>query len=250
MQSLESSCQEADVSIPAHAPIPRRIANQFHSVPFPLHFQFMVNEALNKLRRSTNDSSSSLLIDHNDYTSAEGSSYITNPSRSPPATLVAPVKQPHSSIGSQSGCEKRSASDSQHSLSSSYTSGGNPSKRSRISSSSSSSTSFPATGSAAGTTSSKNSTTTSASEHCRDTPFFDLHDKLRELYGLLYYNDEQNRRTETRVSFPFSFLLFCFCLNFMRQHPFKLWIKWFFPPKISLYLADSECPVEYNFSTN
>lgn len=165
------------------------------------YFQFMVNEALNKLRRTTtNEPLSSPLIDHNDYTSAD----IINPSRSPPATLVAPVKQ-HTSISSQSGCEKRPASDL-HSLSSiaAYTSGSNPSKRSKISSSSSSSsstsTSFPTT------TSNKNSGTASA-ESCRETPWFDLHDKLRELYGLLYYNDEQNRRTETRVSL-FSKILF------------------------------------------
>lgn len=165
----------------------------------PKIFQFMVNEALNKLRRTTNDSSSSLLIDHNDYTSAESSSFITNPSRSPPATLVAPVK--HSTISHQTGCEKRPATDT-HGLSSitAYTSGSNPSKRSKISSSSSSSsaTSFPTT------TSSKSGNTASSTESTRESPFFDIHDKLRELYGLLYYNDEQNRRTETRVSF-FSF---------------------------------------------
>ncbi|XP_037038841.1 uncharacterized protein LOC119076285 [Bradysia coprophila] len=164
MQSLESSCQEAD---------------------------FMVNEALNKLRRTTNDSSSSLLIDHNDYTSAESSSFITNPSRSPPATLVAPVKQ--TTISHQSSCEKRPATDT-HSLSSisAYASGSNPSKRSKISSSSSSSA-FPTA------TSSKSSNTATSTESSRESPFFDIHDKLRELYGLLYYNDEQNRRTETRV---------------------------------------------------
>lgn len=154
-------------------------------------FQFMVNEALNKLRRTTNDSSSSLLIDHNDYTSAESSSFITNPSRSPPATLVAPVKQ--SVASNQSGCEKRPATDS-HNYSSiqPFTSGSNPSKRSKISST----TSFL-------TASSSKSSNASSTENCRDLPFFDIHDKLRELYGLLYYNDEQNRRTETRVSFYF-----------------------------------------------
>lgn len=152
----------------------------------------MVNEALNKLRRTTSDSSSSLLIDHNDYTSAESSSFITNPSRSPPATLVAPVK--HSAISNQSGCEKRAATDS-HNLSSitAFTSGSNPSKRSKISASTSFSTA----------SASKTSNTSSSTENCRDTPFFDIHDKLRELYGLLYYNDEQNRRTETRVCFRF-----------------------------------------------
>lgn len=199
----------------------------------------MVNEALNKLRRTTNDSSSSLLlIDHNDYTSAESSSFITNPSRSPPATLVAPVKQ--SAISNQSGCEKRAASDTQN-LSSitSFTSGSNPSKRSKISSSSSS-TSFSNTAST--------SKGTSSTENCRDSPFFDIHDKLRELYGLLYYNDEQNRRTETRVSFqrpfpvpqfyfiygihkrftqrlsgrlnPLYKILYCFCGGSIIQRPF------------------------------
>lgn len=155
----------------------------------------MVNEALNKLRRTTNDSSSSLLIDHNDYTSAESSSFITNPSRSPPATLVAPVK--HSAVSHhQSSCEKRPATDS-HNLSS-ITSGSNPSKRSKISSS----TSFATTAST-----SKNNNNASSAENCRDSTFFDIHDKLRELYGLLYYNDEQNRRTETRVSSFGSFFL-------------------------------------------
>ncbi|KAJ6648909.1 Transcription factor SPT20 like [Pseudolycoriella hygida] len=159
MQSLESSRQEAD---------------------------FMVNEALNKLRRTTGDSSS-LLIDHNDYTSVESTSFITNPSRSPPVTLVAPLK--HSTVSNQSGCEKRPASDS-HNLSSiqSYTSGSNPSKRSKLSAS----TSFS-------TASTSKSSSTSSTENNKDAPFFDIHDKLRELYGLLYCNDEQNRRTETRV---------------------------------------------------
>lgn len=168
----------------------------------------MVNEALNKLRRTTSDPSTSLLIDHNDYTSAEGSSFITNPSRSPPATLVTPIIK-HTVTSNQSGCEKRAASDSHNlSLLTPFTSGSNPSKRSKISSSSTAATSTTTTSFSAASSSKNSSSNTSSTENCRDFPFFDIHDKLRELYGLLYYNDEQNRRTETRVSFQFFLLSF------------------------------------------
>lgn len=219
MQSLESSCQEADVNIFFVIVFVFVFAGT-HSNQY-IFFQYMLNEALQKLRRNPSSvvDQSLSLIDHTDYTDAACSSIITNPSISPPTTLVA-LKHHSVHHHSSAGGSGRGGSSSQHqqsqqkqhhhiqhlsgekrglsdggggaagTASTSSSLGVSPAKRSKSSSST-------VTGrNTASTTATSDPIATNPS----DTPFFDIHDKLRELYALLYINDRDNGLHETRVS--------------------------------------------------
>lgn len=176
----------------------------------------MLNEALQKLRRNPSSvvDQSLSLIDHTDYTNAAGSSIITNPSISPPTTLVALKHHSvhhHSSAGGSGGSsnprqqsqqkqhhhiqhlsgEKRGLSDNGGGASST---GVSPAKRSK-----SSASTVTARNTTSGSTSAVSADSIAPTPS--DPPFFDIHEKLRQLYALLYLNDRQNELHETRVSY-------------------------------------------------
>lgn len=191
-----------------------------HANRFTTIFQYMLNEALQKLRRNPSSvvDQSLSLIDHTDYTDAAGSSIITNPSISPPTTLVAlkhhSVHHNSSAGGGGSGGSSSQHQQKQHhhiqhlsggkrglsdsgvgttTASLSSPSGVSPAKRSKSSSST-------VSGRISTSASTSTATTDSIAPTPSDPPFFDIHDKLRELYALLYLNDRHNELHETRVS--------------------------------------------------